>query len=93
MTGKREEKIQNPWVTNYKGRPKIFEPTVETDPCVSHVATVRSEGRESTSRASLIMRGSDLSAEVVAMSQGEDALFLALDSDCQKKLTVKPGTV
>jgi hypothetical protein len=61
-------------MTNYKERPKIFATTIETDPCVSHVATVHSEGRES---ASLIMRGLDQSAEVAAMSQGEDVLFLA----------------
>jgi hypothetical protein len=52
----------------------FFAASVETDPCVSHVAKIHSEGRES---ATLIMRGLDLSAEVVAMSQGENVLFLA----------------
>jgi len=34
------------------------------------------------------MRGSDLSAEVAAMSQGEDSCF-SLDSDCQNKTNGK----
>ena len=54
--------------------------TVETGPRVPHVATVHIEGRES---ASPIMRSSSPPAEVVAMSQGEDVLFL--DSYCRRK--------
>ena len=60
--------------------------TVETNPCVSHVAAVHGEAKEGRALR-FIMRNIDPSAEVAAMSQGEDVLFL--DSDCQKRIDGK----